>query len=77
MNNQTKLIYRNYKGSIVVDKDGSYYGKVEDTREDFIAYQGDNLIELIKTFEQAVDDYIVDRPEETIRSYLLPWKIPL
>jgi len=53
------LKYKGYAGSIHFDADDlMFYGKIEYIRA-LITYEADNALELKKSFELAVDDYLL------------------
>ena len=50
--------YKGYTGSIDYDpKDKIYYGKLLNI-DDFVNYQGNDGLELYKSYQNAIDDYI-------------------
>ncbi len=52
--------YKNYIGSVEVDVENkTLYGKVQGIA-DLISYQGKDVVELIKDFHEAIDEYIED-----------------
>ena len=55
--------YKGFVGSIEFDpEDGIYFGEILEIR-DFVNYQGNNIIELDKSFREAVDDYLEIKKE--------------
>jgi predicted HicB family RNase H-like nuclease len=52
------LTYKGYLGTISFSaEDEVFYGKIEHIR-DMITFEADNAHQLIKSFEEAVDDYL-------------------
>lgn len=49
--------YRNIIGSIEVNDDGEYYGRLLDING-FVNYHSDSLKQLEEEFHKAVDDYL-------------------
>lgn len=61
------LYYKNYAGSIEWSDDRKvFYGCVLNI-EDSVIYQSDNILQLKKEFEKAVDDYL-----EALQKLLAP-----
>ena len=56
--NRTVLEYKGYCGSVEIDTEsGTLYGKVEFIN-DLITFEAENVKEIKKEFEAAVDDYL-------------------
>lgn len=56
----TFLKYKGYVGSIHFSKeDNCYYGEVLGMKNHMVTYEGNDLAELQKDFEGAVNDYLV------------------
>lgn len=65
--------YKDYIGSVAFsEEDGLFYGKVIGIRS-LISFEGTTVITLIKSFHEAVDDYLVlcqernEKPEEAYK----------
>lgn len=65
--------YKDYIGSVAFsEEDGLFYGKVIGIRS-LISFEGTTAITLIKSFHEAVDDYLVlcqernEKPEEAYK----------
>lgn len=55
--------YKGYVGSIEYDpEDKIYYGELLNI-DDFVNYQGDDVLELYKSYQNAIDDYIEFKKE--------------
>ena len=55
--------YKGYTGSIDYDtKDKIYYGELLNI-DDFVNYQGNDGLELYKSYQNAIDDYIEFKKE--------------
>lgn len=54
------LEYKIFKGTIEYSKeDGCFFGKVLGLQKDCITYEGQDLKELQKDFEEAIEDYMI------------------
>ena len=52
------LVYKDYIGSVHFNaNDEVFFGKIEGI-EDLVSFEGDSIIELNKTFDEAVNDYL-------------------
>lgn len=55
--------YKGYVGSIEYDpEDKIYYGELLNI-DDFVNYQGNDVLELYKSYQNAIDDYIEFKKE--------------
>ena len=53
------LLYKDYIGSVHFNsEDEIFFGKVEGI-EDLISFEGSSVVELKKSFEESVEDYII------------------
>lgn len=54
------LKYKDYTGSVdYSEEDNCLYGKVLGMSKDMITYEGQDVNELRKDFEGAIDDYLI------------------
>lgn len=54
------LKYKGYTGSVdYSEEDNCLYGKVLEMSKDMITYEGQDVNELRKDFEGAIDDYLI------------------
>ncbi len=72
MSEKTKncLEYKGYIGSIEVDTSADIlYGKVQNLKNsrDVVSYEGENVKELRKDFQEAIDYYLEIMDEEEIK----------
>lgn len=52
-----RMFYRGYLGSIELQEDGTYYGKLLNVGNDLITYGSDNMEDLYEEFIIAIEDY--------------------
>ena len=51
------IIYKNFTGSVHFSCGESvFFGKIEGI-DDLVTFEGDNTVEIMRSFEEAVDDY--------------------
>ena len=66
------LVYKDYIGSVHFNADDEvFFGKIEGI-EDLVSFEGDSVIELKKSFEEAVTDYLEiykENGKKTDKSY--------
>lgn len=53
-------MYKHFKAGVITqDADTGYFTGTIDNISDYVSFGGENLIELEKDFQRAVDDYII------------------
>ena len=64
-----KLRYKGYTGSVEFDDaSNTLVGKVLGLKHNHIIYEGDNIKELRRVFEEAVDSYLNECAEEGVQA---------